>query len=94
MEVEDRLEKLTEVVERMAEAVVVTSETVEQLSLQVDAISKQIQAQGNQVQQQNYQVFAISDALQALIDNQARSQIQFNQLIEVLQDYLKSSKKG
>ncbi|MBR8832329.1 MAG: hypothetical protein Cpurp_14220 [Chlorogloea purpurea SAG 13.99] len=94
MEAKDKLERLTEVVERIAETVVVTTETVERLSLQVEAITKQIQNQGNQVQQQNYQIFAISDALQALLDNQTRSQTQFNQLIEVLQDYLKSAQKG
>lgn len=40
------------------------------------------------MQQQSYQIFALSDSLQTLVDNQAESKKQVAQLIEALQDFV------
>lgn len=47
----------------MGEAVLATTETVDRLCLQVDALTQQVQQQG-------YQIFALSDAVQTLAEDQ------------------------
>lgn len=88
MEVKDDLSRLTSIVAQIGEAVIATTETVEKLAQKVDAIAVQLQTQSYHVQQQSYQIFALSDALQTLVDNQAESKKQVAQLIEALQDFV------
>jgi ABC-type transporter Mla subunit MlaD len=88
MEVRDDLSRLTSIVVQMGEAVITTTETVEKLAQTVDAIAVQLQTQSHHVQQQSYQIFALGDALQTLVDNQAESKKQVAQLIEALQDFV------
>jgi outer membrane murein-binding lipoprotein Lpp len=65
----------------MAHAVLATTEVVECLGERMDFLSTQVQQQGQQFQQQGYQVYAITDAVQALTENQADSAKQLNELM-------------
>lgn len=70
--------RLETIVEQIGEAVLATTETIERLSNRVDALT-------TQVQQQGYQIFALSDAIQTLAENQDNSLEQLAQLTEALQ---------
>ncbi|MEM6424217.1 MAG: hypothetical protein AAGF66_15240 [Cyanobacteria bacterium P01_H01_bin.119] len=69
---------LGRIVHRTAEAVLASSETVEQLATRVDAIAVQMQ-------QQSYQIFALSEAVQTLVENQDKSLQDVNHLSQTLQ---------
>jgi ABC-type transporter Mla subunit MlaD len=75
--VEVKSSRLEPIVEQIGEAVLATTETIERLSERVDALT-------SQVQQQGYQIFALSDAIQTLAENQENSLAQITQLTEVL----------
>jgi len=77
----DRLDRLEDIVEQMAHAVLATTEVVERLGERMDFLSTQVQQQGQQFQQQGYQVYAITDAVQTLTENQADSAKQLNELM-------------
>ncbi|NJK50967.1 hypothetical protein HC931_25205 [Candidatus Gracilibacteria bacterium] len=81
----DEMTQLISVVEQIGEAVLATTETVERLAEKVDAIATTVQNQGQQVQQQSYQIFALSDALQAFLNNQSQSGAQIDRLTDVLE---------
>jgi septal ring factor EnvC (AmiA/AmiB activator) len=80
------LHRLETIVGQITEAVIATTETVERLAERVDVLAAQVQTQG---QQQSYQIFALSEALQTLVDSQTESKQQIAQLTEVLQDFVK-----
>lgn len=80
------LHHLEIIVGQIAEAVIATTETVERLAERVDTLATQVQTQG---QQQSYQIFALSEALQTLVDSQNESKQQIAQLTEILQDFVK-----
>ncbi|NDJ17074.1 hypothetical protein GS601_07200 [Myxacorys almedinensis A] len=65
------------IVEQMAETVIAATETVEHVSERMDDLA-------NQVQQQGYQVFALTDAVQTLTDNQAAMIAHLSHLTETL----------
>jgi ABC-type transporter Mla subunit MlaD len=94
MEVRDELSRLTSIVAHMGEAIISTTETVEKLAEKVDAIAVQLQTQGHHVQQQSYQIFALSDALQTLVDSQADSKKQVEQLMAILKDFVLTVKES
>lgn len=76
MEVQSgRLESL---VQEIGEALLVTTETVEKLSSNVDGLAKQVQQQG-------LQIFALSDALQTMVENQDATLVQLKQVTDALQ---------
>lgn len=75
---EVKANRLETIVEQIGEAVLATTETIERLSNRVDALT-------SQVQQQGYQIFALSDAIQTLAENQDNSLEQLAQLTEALQ---------
>ncbi|MGK7914176.1 MAG: hypothetical protein AB4038_01300 [Prochloraceae cyanobacterium] len=85
---EYRFSRLEAIVEQIGEAVIATTETVERLGERVDALAIQVQHQANQVQQQGYQVFALSDALETLVENQSDSKSQLNELTEALHNFI------
>ena len=85
---EVRFNRLESIVEQIGEAVIASTETVERLAQRVDALVVEVQNQGHQVQQQGYQIFALSDALQTLVDSQSESKIQLTQLTESLRLFL------
>ncbi len=62
----------------MGEAVIATTETVDRLASQLDALTKQVQQQG-------YQIFALSDAVQTLAENQDGALERIQQLTTVLE---------
>ena len=70
---------LESIVLRIGEAVLASTETVDKLALQVDTLT-------TQVQQQNYQLFALSDSVQILIENQDGVTERLKQLTETLQN--------
>ncbi|HEY9629293.1 MAG TPA: hypothetical protein V6C84_18480 [Coleofasciculaceae cyanobacterium] len=70
---------LEDVVLQIGEAVLATAETVDQLAGQVNTLS-------SQVQQQGYQIFALSNAVQTLAENQDITLERLRQLTETLQD--------
>lgn len=69
--------QLADVMQQMGEAVIATSETVDRLSERMDAIA-------NQVQQQGYQIFALSDAIQTMVEVHEESMKRMDRLTEVL----------
>jgi len=77
----DRLDRVEAIVEQMAHAVLATTEVVERMGERIDFLSLQVQQQGQQFQQQGYQVYTITDAVQTLIENQADSAKQLNDLM-------------
>jgi ABC-type transporter Mla subunit MlaD len=76
--VEVTSEQLEVVVQQIGEAVLATTETIERMANRVDVLT-------TQVQQQGYQIFALSDAVQTLVENQEQSIATLNQLTGVLQ---------
>lgn len=78
MEVETKVKRLESIVERIGEAAIAATETVERLSDRVDALAINVQQQG-------YQIFALSDAIQALAENQDASLKEIKQLTQTLQ---------
>ncbi|WP_013322001.1 hypothetical protein [Gloeothece verrucosa] len=80
------LQQLEIIVKKIGEAVLATTETVERLAEKLDALAAQVQ---NQSQQQSYQIFALTEALQTLVDSQAQSKEQLDQLTEVLRIFVK-----
>jgi ABC-type transporter Mla subunit MlaD len=65
-------------VQQIAEVVITTTDTVDHLAQQVDALTKQVQQQG-------YQIFALSDAVQTLAENQDGAIERLDRLTDVLQ---------
>lgn len=75
------------IVQQVGEAVLVTTETVEQLSGNIDALAKQVQQQG-------YQIFALSDAVQTIAENQDATLERLGQLTETLQRLVAAIEDG
>lgn len=69
---------LEALVREIGEAVLATTETVDQLTGHMDALSKQVQQQG-------YQIFALSDTVQTLAENQDATLERLAQLTDTLQ---------
>jgi hypothetical protein len=80
----DRLTRLENIVEKTAHTVIASSETVEKLAKRVDALAIQIQHQNHQVKQQGLSIFALTDAVQNLVELQTQSNIQLQQTTKVL----------
>lgn len=70
--------QLEVLVQQIAETVLTTTETVEKLCQQIDLLTKQVQQQG-------YQIFALSDAVQTLAENQDNSLDRLGKLTDTLQ---------
>ena len=70
--------QLEAIIQQIGEAVLATTETVDRLSQQVDVLAKQVQQQG-------YQIFALSDAVQTLAENQDSALERLDKLTGVLQ---------
>ncbi|WP_446418452.1 hypothetical protein [Coleofasciculus sp.] len=85
LSLEARISRLESIVGQIGEAVLATTETIDRLGKRVDALAVQVQHQGHQVQQQGYQLFALSDAVQTLAENQNESLAELGQLTETLQ---------
>ncbi len=75
---EARASHLENIVLQIGEAVLATAETVDQLAGEVNTLSSQIQQQG-------YQIFALSNAVQTLAENQDVTLERLRQLTETLQ---------
>jgi ABC-type transporter Mla subunit MlaD len=76
--VEIQSSQLEAIIQQIGEAVLATTETVDRLSQQVDVLAKQVQQQG-------YQIFALSDAVQTLAENQDSALERLDKLTGVLQ---------
>ncbi|ACK68717.1 conserved hypothetical protein [Gloeothece citriformis PCC 7424] len=79
------LQHLEMIVEKIGEAVIATTVSVERLAEKVDALAIQVQNQG---QQQSYQIFALTEALQTLVDSQYVSKEQLDKLTETLRIFV------
>ncbi len=75
------------IVQQVGEAVLTTTETVEQLSGNIDALAKQVQQQG-------YQIFALSDAVQTIAENQDATLERLGQLTSTLQRLVAAIEDG
>ena len=75
------------IVQQVGEAVLTTTETVEQLSGNIDALAKQVQQQG-------YQIFALSDAVQTIAENQDATLERLGQLTATLQRLVAAIEDG
>jgi chromosome segregation ATPase len=76
--VDERLDRLEKIVVQIGESIIATTETVDRMSDRIDMLS-------TQVQQQGYQIFALSDAIQTLAENQDAALIRIDALTETLQ---------
>ncbi|MDJ0726209.1 MAG: hypothetical protein QNJ38_13935 [Prochloraceae cyanobacterium] len=85
---EERFARLEEIVEYMGEAIIATTDTVENLAHRVDNLALLLEEQAEQVQQQGYQVFALNDAIETLVQSQSDSQAQIEQLTEALHSFV------
>lgn len=83
-----RYDRLEEIVEQMGEAVIATTQTVERLAERIDTLAIVVQDQTDRLQQQGYQVFALSEALEALVENQSDSKSQIKELTEALRSFV------
>ncbi len=83
-----RVQHLEHLIEQMGRTLIATTETVESLATRVDTLTTQLQQQSQNVQQQGYQVFALSEAVQSLIDNEGESRAQLEQLTAALQSLI------
>lgn len=75
-----KTEQLELILERMGETVLATTETVERLAERIETLAEQVQNQEHHIQQQGYQIFALSESLQTLVDSQTESREQLTQL--------------
>lgn len=75
-----------QIIQKIGETVLAGTETINCLSERVDAIAQQTQQQG-------YQIFALTDAIQTLVENQDRSLAQLNILTETLQQLVYTLEK-
>ena len=94
MEVKEELSRLTLIVEQIGLAVLATTDTVEKLANRLDDLAIQVENEGHHIQQQSYQIFALSDSLQTLINSQMESKQQTEQLVGILGDFLMTLNKG
>lgn len=78
---------LESIVQQVGEAVLTTTETVEQLSGNIDVLAKQVQQQG-------YQIFALSDAVQTIAENQDATLERLGQLTATLQRLVAAIEDG
>ena len=83
-----RYDRLEEIVEQMGEAVIAATQTVERLAERIDTLAIVVQDQTDRLQQQGYQVFALSEALEALVENQSDSKSQIKELTEALRSFV------
>ncbi len=83
-----RYDRLEEIVEQMGEAVIAATQTVERLAERIDTLAIVVQDQSDRVEQQGYQVFALSEALEALVENQSDSKSQIKELTEALRSFV------
>jgi methyl-accepting chemotaxis protein len=91
---DNEIQRLEAVVLQIGEAVLATTETVERLVERVDAIAIQVENQGQQVQQQTYQIFTLSETLQALINNQVTANKKLEDMTNSLKDLVEILKKN
>ncbi|HEY9616895.1 MAG TPA: hypothetical protein V6C64_08645 [Microcoleaceae cyanobacterium] len=70
--------QLQPIVQQIGEAVLASIETVDRLSERMDALALQVQQQG-------YQIFALSDAVQTLVEVQDTSRQRLDRLTDVLE---------
>lgn len=75
---DERLGRLEKIIEQIGEAVIATTETVDRFAERVDMLA-------DQVQQQGYQIFALSDAIQTLAENQESAMMRLDTLTDTLQ---------
>lgn len=75
---EGQYEELAMVVQQVAEAVLASTDTVDRLAERMDTLVEQVQQQG-------YQIFALSDAVQAIAEVQEESLKRMDRLTDVLE---------
>ncbi|MGG6292936.1 hypothetical protein ACQ4M4_00820 [Leptolyngbya sp. AN02str] len=73
--------RLEALVQQIGEAVLASTETIDKLSEHLDILAKQVQQQG-------YQIFALSDAVQTLAENQDAALARMAQVTETLQQFV------
>lgn len=75
MTVQNQLETI---VQQIGEAVLATTDTIDRLAARMDSLA-------NQVQQQGYQIFALSDAIQTLTEEQSESLKRLDRIADALE---------
>lgn len=90
---ESSLNRLESIVEHMGETVIAATETVEHLAQSLNVLAVQIQKQEEQIKQQGYQIFALSESLQTLVEINTESTEEMRQLTAILKSLLKISNR-
>jgi ABC-type transporter Mla subunit MlaD len=70
--------QLETIVQQIGEAVLATTDTIDRLAARMDSLA-------NQVQQQGYQIFALSDAIQTLTEEQSESLKRLDRIADALE---------
>ena len=73
-------QKLETILVHMGETMISTTETMENLAVKMANLVEQVQEQEQQIQQQGYQIFALSESIQNLVDAQTEARDQLTQL--------------
>ncbi|GBF82427.1 hypothetical protein [Aphanothece sacrum] len=79
------LDLLESIIERIGESVIASNDTVEKFAHSMNTLSEKIQQQEYQIEQQGYQIFALTETIQTLVDSQVESREQLNQVTSLLQ---------
>jgi chromosome segregation ATPase len=86
--------RLESILEEMGEAVITATQTVECLAERLDSLTIKMEQQEEQIKQQGYQIFALSESLQTLVEINSESSEEMRQLIAVLKSLLKISNQS
>jgi uncharacterized protein YoxC len=91
--IESSLDRLESIVEHMGDTVITVTETVEHLAQRLNILAVQIQNQEEQIKQQGYQIFALSESLQTLVEINTESTEEMRQLTAILKSLFKISNR-
>ena len=83
-----RVERLEIICEHIGEAVISASETVEHLSSKINALVEQMEQEQEKTSQQGYQILALSESLQTLVEINTESTIRVQKLTSAIENLL------
>ncbi|VEP15114.1 conserved hypothetical protein [Hyella patelloides LEGE 07179] len=86
-----RVERLEIICEHIGEAVISASETVEHLSSKINALVEQMEQEQEKTSQQGYQILALSESLQTLVEINTESTIRVQKLTSAIENLLTMS---
>lgn len=83
-----RIERLELICEHMGEAVISALIAVENLAVKIETIMQQIKQEAAKTSQQRYQILALSESLQTLVEINTESTLEVQKLTAAIKDLL------